>query len=147
MSGDLKIYNIHINIGLDIKSTILIYSICDSTIDYVLIVEERVPEINPSAVEKCVGRQVKQGFSSVFANFFSIFDDFSNWSTLKRLRNFVKTSNLPMICQKMKKSLVRHAFNKPIFRLIPGTDSITILYVDRRILILCILFEFDKQCF
>ena len=94
MSGDLKIYNIYINIGLDIKSTVLIYSICDSTTDYVLIVEERVPEINPSTVEKCVGRQVKQGFSSVFANFFSIFDDFSNWSTPKALRNLSKNHHM-----------------------------------------------------
>ena len=54
--------------------------------------------------------KVDQGFSS----FFGVFDDFSKWRALKVLRNFEKSSNVPQIWQKMKKSLVQLAFN-PFF--------------------------------
>ena len=57
-------------------------------------------------------RQVEQDFSSFFATFLKyLFDDVSNQSMQMVLQNFEKSSNMPKIWQKMKKSLVQLALN------------------------------------
>ena len=59
-----------------------------------------------SAVEKWIFGQIEQQFSSFFAKFLALSDDFSKWSIPKTLQNFEKLSN----CQKMKKIFVQHDF-------------------------------------
>ena len=44
-------------------------------------------------------------------HFFAIFDDFSKWSALKALRHLEKSSTMPKIRQKMRKSLAQLASN------------------------------------
>ena len=60
--------------------------------------------------EMCFRALVELGFSSFFAKNFGIFDKFfSKWSMPNALWNFENSSNMPKICQKLKKGLVQLA--------------------------------------
>ena len=54
-------------------------------------------------------RQVEQGFSSFYPNFWGIFDDFSKFHSTFGILFFEKPSNMTKIWQKMKKSCVQLA--------------------------------------
>ena len=83
---------------------------------------DRVPETwvsdFGSAMEKWAIRQIEQGFSSLFTNFFGIFDDFSNWSKRKEgaayLRKIIKYST-------DEEKPCSTCLKNPFFRLIPDT--------------------------